>query len=265
MAEPTQTPPAAAAPQITPPYAYGEIVPLNKNHRVLVPQRGRIPPAFRTLSALPVSLAEFPVAARDYPIVFVSGDGGRTHAAFAVLGLEQGKNLFLMSDATWDRRAYLPAYVRRYPFCMATITVDGRTREERLVCVEKSALRDKGDRLFDDEGKPLPEWEQQQKLLVEYEADLVRTNEMCRTLSSLGLLEPFTMQARPNDGRPLSLTGMGRENEQKLQALEAERIKELMTRGYLGAVYLHMASLANFQRLLDRRASLKGRQSTAPA
>src|SRR5690606_15137124 len=201
MAEPTNGTPAggaaaaAAAPQITPPYAYSEIVPLNKSHRVLIPQRGKITPAFRNLTALPVSLAEFWHAGRDFPIIFVSSDSGKTYAAFVVLGLEQGKNLFLMSDSTWDRRAYLPAYVRRYPFCMATVSVDGKVRDERLVCVEKKALRDKGDRLFDDAGEPLPEWEQQQKLLIEYEADLVRTNEMCKVLASLEVLEPFTMQA----------------------------------------------------------------------
>jgi hypothetical protein len=59
----------------------------------------------------------------------------------------------------WDRRAYLPASVRRYPFCMAMITVDGKPRDECLVCVEKKALRAKGKYLFGDEGKPMPEWE----------------------------------------------------------------------------------------------------------
>ena len=265
MAEPTTGTPAptAASPQITPPYAYSEIVPLNKTHRVLVPQRGRITPAFRNLNALPISLAEFPLAARDYPIVFVSADGGKTHAAFAVLGIEHGKNLFLMSDSTWDRRAYLPAYVRRYPFCMATITVDGKTREERLVCVEKNALRDKGDPLFDAAGKPLPSWEQQQKLLIEYEADLARTNQMCAALAAHGVLEPFTMQAKPNEGQPLALSGMARVNEQKLAALEAEQIKALLAGGTLGAVYMHLASLGNFGRLLERRASLDGRSQQA--
>lgn len=251
---------------ITPPFAYTEIVPLQKDHRVLVPQRGKITPAFRDLSALPISLVEFPLVARDYPIVFITGDSGKTYAAFAVLGLEAQKNLFLMSDNTWDRRTYLPAYVRRYPFCMSTITVDGQLREERLVCVEKKALRDKGDRLFDDAGAPLPDWERQQKLLVEYEADLVRTNEMSATLASYGLLEPFTMQARPNEGTPLSLSGMGRVNEQKLAELESEKIRALMQKGYLGRIYAHLASLDNFQRLLDRRASMAARASqSAPA
>lgn len=99
------------------------------------------PRLFRNLNALPISMVEFPLVARDYPIVFVTADSGKSYAVFAVLGLETQSNLFLMSDNTWDRRSYLPAYVRRYPFCMATITVDGKMRDERLVCVEKKALR----------------------------------------------------------------------------------------------------------------------------
>lgn len=256
----TSDPPSA--PQnlnITPPYAYTEIVPLQKDHRVLLPQRGMITPAFRGLNAVPVSLVEFTLVARDYPIVFVTADAGKTYAAFAVLGLETGSNLFLMSDNTWDRRAYLPAYVRRYPFCMATITVDGRIRDERLVCVEKKALRDKGDRLFDDAGQPLADWDRQQKLLIEYEADLLRTNEMAATLASFGLFEPFTMQATPNQGPPLAMSGMARVSEQRLAQLESEKIRSLIERGLLGRIYSHMSSIENFQRLLDRRTSLAAR------
>ena len=251
--------PAAEDLTVTPPFAYAEIVPLRKEHRVLVPQAGKIPPAFREINALPISMVEFDPVARDYPIVFVTGDNGKTFAAFAVLGLEVGRNLFLMSDNTWDRRVYVPAYVRRYPFCMATITVDGQLREERLVCVEKKAIRDKGDQLFDGSGSPLPDWERQQKLLTEYEADLLRTNAMSAALAADGVLEAFTMQAQPNDGTPLALSGMARVNEQKLAELESEKIRSYMQRGYLGRIYAQIASIGNFQRLLDRRASLAKR------
>jgi hypothetical protein len=256
--------PAAEELTITPPYGYTEIVPLRKEHRVLVPQAGKIAAAFREVNALPISMVEFQLVARDYPIVFVTGDNGKSYAAFAVLGLEAGRNLFLMSDNTWDRRAYLPAYVRRYPFCMSTITVDGQLRDERLVCVEKNALRDKGDRMFDDNGVPLPDWERQQNLLMEFEGDLLRTNEMCAVVAADGLLEAFTMQAQPNEGAPLALSGMARVNAQKLAELESEKIRSYMQRGYLDRIYAHIAALGNFQRLLDRRASLSARAAAVP-
>jgi hypothetical protein len=49
--------------QITAPYGYDEIVPLQKTHRVLLPA-GTTPAFCRRLNALAVSVAEFTAAAR---------------------------------------------------------------------------------------------------------------------------------------------------------------------------------------------------------
>lgn len=240
---------------IKPPYGYQEIVPLTKQHRVALPQGRALASVFRSLAALPVSFTEFAVACRDYPIAFISGQGGN-FIPMAVLGLENQQNLFAASDAGWDASVYLPAYVRRYPFCMTRVTVDGREQAERVACVEKRALSDKGEALFDAKGEPLPAWEERRKLLFEYEADLARSEEMCRELGQLQLLETFTMQAVPNQGTPLAMTGLYRVAEQKLAELSAEKLKELTQKGILARVYAHLISLANFGRLLDRRAAL---------
>lgn len=53
---------------------------------MLIPQQGKITPAFRSLNALPVSLVEFSLVALDYPIVFVTADSGKTYAAVRGLG-----------------------------------------------------------------------------------------------------------------------------------------------------------------------------------
>lgn len=239
---------------IKPPYGYQEIVPLTKQHRVVTPERGKLPQVFRSITALPLSFTEFAVACRDYPIAFIGGEKG-PFVAMAVLGLENQQNLFVAPDGGWDAAVYLPAYVRRYPFCMTRVTVDGREQPERVACVEKRALSDKGEALYGAKGEPLPAWEERRKLLFEYEADLVRSEEMCRELAQLGLLETFTMQAVPNQGAPLALSGLYRVSEAKLAALPPEKLKELAQKGILARVYAHLISLANFGRLLDRRAA----------
>ena len=244
--------------QINPPYGFQEIVPLEKTHRVVLPKGRALPAVFRAMNPIPVSFVEFALAGRDYPLVFVSGDQGKTFLPMAVLGLEAQQNLFIADDA-WDPAVYVPAYVRRYPFCMTRVTVDGREQAERVACVEKKALNDRGEPLFDDTGNPLPEWASRQKLLFEYEADLARTDEMCSRLAALGLLEPFTMQATPAGGQPLALAGMYRVNEAKLPELEPAALQELAKTGILGRVYAHLISLDNFRRLLDRRAALARR------
>lgn len=240
---------------IKPPFGYQEIVPLAKSHRVL-PQHDRaLPPAFHKVAAMPLSFAEFAPAACDYPIAFISTDGGKTYVAMAVLGIENQQNLFVGADSKWDRAVYLPAYVRRYPFCMSRVSVNGAEQRERIVCVEKRALDERGEALFDEGGKPLPTWSERSKFLLEYEADLARTEEMTRALAALGLFEPFTMQTVPKQGAPFALTGLHRVSEQKLHALPGETLKELAQGGRLARVYAHLVSLHNFARLLDRRAT----------
>ena len=245
---------------INPPYGYQEIVPLAKTHKVLLPAERRLPMLFRNLTALPLSFTEFAAAIHDFPIAFVSGNAGSSFVAMAILGLEAQQNLFVAGDDTWDAGVYLPAYVRRYPFCMTRVTVDGKEQSERIACVEKRAINAKGEALYDSKGEPLPVWDQLRKLLFEFEADLARTEDMCRKLHELQLLETFTAQVAPQGEPPIALTGMYRVSEEKLQALQAGTLQELARNGMLSRVYAHLLSLDNFQRLLDRRAALRTRE-----
>ena len=241
--------------QITPPYGFKEVVALIKKHHVVLPKAPTLPVVFRTMNPIPVSYTEFPIASRDYPLVFISTDQSKTFVPMLVLGLAPHQNLCITPDNAWDPDVYLPAYVRRYPFCMTRITVDGKEAPERVACVEKMAINPKGEKLFDDKGNPLPLWEERQKLLFEYEADLARTEEMSKLLAQHQLLEPFTMQAVPNQGDPLQLTGMFRVSEARLGELDGAVLKELVRKGALGRIYAHLLSLENFQRLLGRRAA----------
>ena len=252
-----------APPRITPPYGFQEVIALTKTHRVLLPKGPTVPVVFRSMNPIPVSYTEFPIASRDYPVIFISGDEGKSYAPMLVLGLAAQQNLFVLWDDTWDRRVYLPAYVRRFPFCMTRVMVDGKEAPERVACVEKIAINDKGEKLFDDKGEALPEWQQREKLLFEFEADLGRTDEMCKLLAQHQLLEPFTMQATPNNGEPLQLTGMYRVSEEKLAQLDGTVMKDLAAKGVLGRIYAHLISLDNFRRLLDRRAALANRAQQA--
>lgn len=249
---------------IKPPYGYQEIVPLNKQQRVVLPEGRKLPLVFRSLTTLPLSYAEFGAACRDYPIAFVSGDGGHTFLPMAVLGLENQQNLFVTENGSWDAAVYLPAYIRRYPFCMTRVTVDGKEQAERIACVEKRAISDKGEALYDAKGEPVPVWEERRKLLFEYEADLLRSEEMCRSLVELQLLESFTMQAVPNKGSPLAMTGMYRVAESKLVELPPEQLKILVQKGVLARVYAHLISLNNFGRLLDRRSTAQPPAAAKP-
>lgn len=243
--------------QITPPFGYQNIVPFYKNMKVRLPAPGELPGFARSSNAVPVSYSEFATACRDYPLAFVSTDGGKHFSPVAVMGMAGAENLFL-TGGRWDEKVYLPAYVRRYPFCMARVSLDGKPQADRLVCVEQAFIPgegEDGESMFDASGQPTQRWSQISQLLEEYERDLERSREMCEILADYALFEPFTLQATLKDAGPLNLGGMYRVDEKKLEFLNAAQHKNLIKKGIMGRIYAHLISLDNFGRLLARKAT----------
>jgi hypothetical protein len=242
--------------QITPPFGYREIVPLQRQMAVRLPAPGELPHFASHTSAVPLSYAEIVPASRDYPIAFASGADASTFTVVAVTGTARGENLFVR-DGRWDAQLYVPAYVRRHPFCMARVQADNVDPSQRLVCLEKSAIVGSGgERLFDDAGKPSERWGPIERFINEYEADLERTREMCALLAEYQLLEPFSLQARMPAGE-ISLNGLGRVDERRLEALDEAQLRTLLRKGILARIYVHLVSLENFPRLLARKARVQ--------
>jgi SapC len=242
--------------QIAPPFGYTEVVPFLKTQKVRLLAPGEVPEFVQRGNAVPISHTEFQPIGRHYPIVFTTGDEGKSYAAVAVLGVSAGENLFY-ANGQWVGGAYIPAYARRYPFCMARVNLNKVEQKDRLICVEKSWLdEERGEAMFDAGGQPSEKWKGVERLLAEYEADLERMREMCVLLTDYGLLEPFSMQAtlkKEKGGGSMQMTGMHRVAEKKLENLNAAQLKNLMGKGYLARIYVHLLSLENFARLLDRK------------
>jgi hypothetical protein len=242
--------------QIAPPFGYKEVVPFLKTHKVRLLGPGEVPEFVQRGNAVPISHTEFQPIARHYPIVFTTGDAGKSYAAVAVLGLSAGENLFC-AGGRWAEGSYIPAYARRYPFCMARVNLNKVEQKDRLICVEKSWLDEaQGEAMFDAGGQPSEKWKGVERLLAEYEADLERMREMCALLADYGLLEPFSMQAKmkkEKGGGSMQMTGMHRVAEKNLENLNAAQLKNLIRKGYLARIYVHLLSLENFARLLDRK------------
>ena len=246
--------------QISPPFGYKQVVPFQKTHKVRLLAPGEAPEFVRDGGALPISYSEFVPAGRHYPIIFI-GDG-KSYNAVAVVGMNTKENLFV-ADGRWAGDVYMPAYARRYPFCMAKLSVNRVEQKNRLICVEQSALDEKGEAMFDAKGEPSGKWKELERLLGEYEADLERVREMCAILADYGLLEPFTMKAtlKPEKGGgTMQLGGMHRVAEKAIENLNAAQLKNLVRRGVMARIYVHLLSLEHFGRLLDRKAA-KGKAS----
>ncbi len=112
--------------------------------------------------------------------------------------------------------------------------------------------------MFDAKGQPSAKWAAIERLLSEYEADLERSREMCAVAADYGLLEPFTMQAtlaKEKGGAAMHVTGMHRVSEKNLENLNAAQLKNLLRKGIMARLYMHLLSLENFARLLERKAA----------
>jgi hypothetical protein len=244
---------------ITPPFGYREIVPLQKTDRVLMP-RGSTPEFCRSVNTLAISSGEFVAVSRDYPIAFSSADG-QSFAPVALLGLADGQNLFIDAEGVWAQGHYVPAFIRRYPFCLARVMVEGKPRSDRIVCVEKSYVDGGGLPLYDEQGRASASWSAFEQLLQNYENDLDITAQMCEAFAKLNLFEPFEFKVM-NDGQAaLTIRGMHRIDEKRFLELKPASHKALVTKGYMGRIYSHLNSLENFGRLYQRAVALAADQA----
>jgi len=240
--------------QISAPFAYHDVVPVLKSHRIK--RDGVAPATLRQTHAVPITFAEMPLAARDYPIIFIKPGDGAQLRAVALVGLTPGENLFIDADGRWRDDVYRPAYLRRYPFCMAGVRRDGELSGERIICVESAAIdAEHGEPVADANGESLPWWQQMTHFLTEFEADLLRTEKVCDVIEKNALLEPFSAQAVSKSAETLNLSGMYRISETFLGRLKADTLRMLINKGVMSRIYAHMMSLDRFSRLLDLHAA----------
>jgi hypothetical protein len=245
---------------LAPPPGYHALVALDRHaHRGLGVAEAKRGAFAASLHSVHLLAAEFFQAARHYPIVFAQDPASGRHLTLAVTGLEAGRNLFVDSAGRWETHAYVPAYVRRWPFFGAPVAGREAGEPDTLIMVDPAGLAaDAAPPVFDAGGAPGAEWTRIETLVRDMEGARRQTDAFVETLVGLGLLEPFEAHAFARTGRDLHLRGMRRVSEDRLNALDGREIKRLMKRGELSRVYAHLMSLDNFKFLLDRAAPAAG-------
>lgn len=145
---------------------------------------------------------EFPMASAYYPIVFADGP---LPVPAAVVGLKNDSNLFVGADGAWVTGAYLPAYVRRYPF----ILMDDPENKQFVLCID-----DKADVLKEEGEFALFEGEQPSaftKSAMDFCAALRQqgdaTDEFVKALKEHELLVPNNAEIEARDGNRFQLSG----------------------------------------------------------
>ena len=206
-------------------------------------------------NVIPLQLTEFFYAGRNYPIVFLKSATGPLQTC-AISGLQQGENLFVDAKGDWLEHHYQPAYIRRFPFYVNTIE-----RGKTLILVDETGLEASAQPFFERNGVASEKWQTMETFLGDYVSAEKLTVQFADKLDNVGLLEPFDAQINPDQSDSRRITGMYRVNEDKLNKLQDEVIRDLMQKGELARIYAHLISLENFARLLDLSAA-KSRLTT---
>ncbi len=201
------------------------------------------------VNSVPLMAVEMTAAAGEYTIVFAGNE--EAVAPVVILGLEGTKNEYVDEDGKWTAD-YIPAFVRRYPF------VFSQQENTYTLCVDESwtgCNKDgKGDRLFDDKGERTEYLSRMLKFLEESQAHFVRTQTYCNHLKEMDLLEPMKADFTLPGGEKKSLGGFMAVNRDKLRNLAPEKLAELAKTDELELTYIHLLSMNNFRRVLERTA-----------
>lgn len=194
-----------------------------------------------------VMVHEFARASAIYPVVFLEDKAKDEFRPVVLMGLEAGENLFVGEDGKWAA-SYVPAIIRRYPFALASTGEEGRF----TVCIDEGSdlvNDDEGVALFDENGEPAESLENVKRYLGELQQMDMFTREFCKYFAEHNLFTPLNMRVRQAD-QIKNINGCYVVNEERLNNLSNERFIEMREKRYLPAVYAHLVSLAQIERLM---------------
>lgn len=188
-----------------------------------------------------VIIAEFPHLVVHYPILFTKNAETGALYAGALLGFEQGENLFL--DEGLD--IYRPLDLQRGPF----VAVGGD------LGIDLSSPRvGSGQRLFSDGGEPTAYLKSIMGLFRDVIPGLERSTVFISALLEHKLIEPIDITLNFDD-KPRILEGLYTINHEALRALPENVVFDFFKRGYLQLIYLMIASLKQIPVMAQKKNS----------
>lgn len=242
----------ASAPQNVLPLLYKDLVPLSSvDHAAWKARPMESAPWLADQHAIPVTVDEFAPTQRDFPIIFSAGENP---VPLALMGLNEGVNVFMGEDGKFVENVYVPAYIRRYPFMLAKLRSDS---EELSVCFDPTAeaigMFDEGDPLFEN-GEPSEATKQILGFCEQFEQAGQRTQAFMTDLVESGLLMDGEMSIQPDaDKPPFVYRGFQMVNEEKLRDLRGDQLRKMNQSGFLPLIYAHLLSLSHMRDVFARQ------------
>jgi SapC len=191
-----------------------------------------------------VVVTEFSLLVTHYPILFSKDSDTGAFFCGAMLGIDEGENLFLKEGM--GHEGYRPLNMQRAPFFVSG--------DELAIDLDHPRVgADVGQALFDDRGEPTPYLESVKAAFQQLKPGIEMTKRFIETLLRLNLLEPVDIVLGFDDGTKRNLVDLYTVNQDILRQLPDESVIELFRRGYLQLIYLLIASLKQIPVLAKKK------------
>ncbi|HKC04175.1 MAG TPA: SapC family protein [Sphingomicrobium sp.] len=244
---------ATAAPNQNLPLFYSALEPLNATqHGKMKIRQVDKSPAIANTHAIPVTVDEFGLAQRYYPIVFSIGENP---IPIALMGLNEGVNVFLDDDGRpVDASTYIPAYIRRYPFLLARLNPDS---DELSLCFDPTSGAvgewDNGEALFAGD-QPSDATKAILEFCEQFETAGQRTSAFMEDVRKSGLLMDGEVAIQPEGyEQPFIYRGFQMIDEEKLRELRGDELRKMNQNGMLPLLYAHLFSLSQMREVFSRQ------------
>lgn len=246
------------------PLLYKEIVPISQQaHASWKARRTDKASWLVDQHIVPLTVEEFPLAQRHYPIVFSASD---TPVPLALMGMSAGNNVFIEDDGSLRENVYLPAYARRYPFLLAKLRPDS---EEMSLCMDPTSDLvgefEDGTSLFEN-GEPSQTCQDTLKFCEQFEVAGNKTGNFVQELLKHDLLTEGSISVQPpGEEQPFNFTGFKMVNQDKLKELRGDVLRTWNQNGMLPLIFAHLFSLELTRDIFSKQAAQGKTPERSPA
>lgn len=191
-----------------------------------------------------VIVPEFPHLVVHYPILLSKDAATGAFYCGAMLGFDEGENLFL--QGVEGHEGYRPLNLQRVPFFAYGSDLAIDLDHPRVTTAE-------GQALFTEQGEPTRYLQSIVTTFRELKPGIEVTKQFIETLLQLRLIEQVDFDMEFDDGSGRAVTGLYTISQDALRGLPDATVVDLFRRGYLKLIYLMIASLKQVPVLAQRK------------
>lgn len=244
----------ASVPPPSLPLFYNDLMPLNSNDHANWRMKSSDTAKWLVgQHAIPLTVDEMVQAQRHFPIVFSTGDNP---VPLALMGMNEGVNVFVNADGRMEEPVYLPAYIRRYPFILAKLRPD---TDDMSLCFDPTAENigdfEEGEPLFTD-GQPSDATQRVLQFCEQFEQAGQRTRIFMEELKKHDLLMDGEVTITQSDlgDKPFVYRGFQMVDQEKLRELRGDQLRTWNQNGMLPLVFAQIFSLELMRDIFARQA-----------